>query len=183
MKVLLIRWLLKQGPIAVGMLADEVGCSYPTIRDALQRLALRQHLKHYSSRAVELARFPHDIWSELVALSPSRRRSIHFVDVSGHKPNPQRLLQRLERNPAPQIAVGGVAAARSGTRLSIFMGCLASIWCCTPLTDWPTWDSSSARSRAHGKSRLQPVASVDDTSAAEVRVSLSGWKRRGVADR
>ncbi len=111
-KVLLVRWLRKTGPTPVGRLAQEVGCTYPTVREALNRLANKQYLKRHSSRAVELARFPHDTWSEMVALSSGMRRSIRFVDVSGDKPDPQRLTERLDRIRPPHIAVGGVVAAR-----------------------------------------------------------------------
>ena len=111
-KVLLNRWLQKQGPIAVGELAEEVGCSYPTVRKALDKPSLRNALQTTSNRSVELKAFPHDSWRELVALSSTQRNSIRFRDRSGEKPTPQGLLKRLEQNKPSHLALGGVLAAR-----------------------------------------------------------------------
>lgn len=110
-KVLLIRWLLKDGPIAIGQLARSVGCAYPTVREALHRLTNKQYIKRFSNRTVELTRFPHDTWGELVALSSRIRRPVRFVDVSGQKPDTHFLLKQLERLRPPSVGIGGVAAA------------------------------------------------------------------------
>lgn len=112
LKVLLNRWLQKQGPIAIGGLAEEVGCSYPTARKALDKPSLRNALQTTSNRSVELKAFPHDSWRELVALSSTQRNSVRFRDRSGEKPTPQGLLKRLEKNKPPHLALGGVLAAR-----------------------------------------------------------------------
>jgi hypothetical protein len=111
-KVLLSRWLQKQGPIALGELAEEVGCSYPTVRKALDKPSLRSVLQSTSNRSVELTAFPHDLWRELLALSNTRRNSFRFRDRSGEKPTPQGLLKRLERSKPPHLALGGVLGAR-----------------------------------------------------------------------
>lgn len=112
LKVLLNRWLQKQGTIAIGKLAEEVGCSYPTVRKALDNPSLRSALRTTSNRSVELQAFPHDVWRELVALSSLLRNSIRFRDRSGEKPMPHGLLKRLERSPPPHLALAGVLAAR-----------------------------------------------------------------------
>ena len=111
-KVLLSRWLQKQGPIAMGALAEQVGCSYPTVRKALDKHALRNVLQYTSNRSVELKAFPHDSWRELLALSNSMRNSFRFRDQSGDKPTPQGLLRRLEKSSTSHLALGGVLAAR-----------------------------------------------------------------------
>ena len=110
-KVLLIRWLLNQGPIAIGKLAGMVGCTYPTVREALHQLDQKQYLKRYSNRTVELAGFPQEAWGELVALSSRIRRPLRFVDRSGQKPDPHFLLKQLERLRPLSIGIGGVVAA------------------------------------------------------------------------
>ncbi len=111
-KILLNRWLQQQGPIAVGELAEAAGCSYPTVRKALDRPSLRNALQTTSNRSVELKAFPHDAWRELVALSSTLRNSIRFRDRSGERPTPQGLLKRLERSIPAHLALGGVLAAR-----------------------------------------------------------------------
>jgi len=111
-KVLLVRWLRREGPIALGELARQVGCTYPTIREAIKRLDNLHYVRHQSNRSVELTRFPHTAWSEMVALSSKIRRSIRFVDTSGDNADPQRLLRELASLRDPRIAVGGVEAAR-----------------------------------------------------------------------
>jgi hypothetical protein len=110
-KVLLGRWLLKQGPISMGELSRQVGCSYPTLRSALERTSLQRHLAFTSSRSVELKNFPHDAWRELVVLSNSQRGSVRFRDRSGEL-TPQRLLAKIERIKPSGTALGGVMAAR-----------------------------------------------------------------------
>ena len=111
-KVLLNRWLRNEGLISIGQLAKEVGCTYPTIRVALRRLESKKCLNRQSGRLVQLTRFPQEPWREMVALAPSMRRSLRFVDKSGEKPNPNRLLDRLKKMNPKRVALGGVVAAR-----------------------------------------------------------------------
>lgn len=111
-KFLLSRWLQHEGPIPIGELSEQVGCSYPTVRKALGKPTLRSVLSFTSSRSVELRAFPHEAWRELVALSSTMRGSLRFRDRSGEKPSPQGLLKRLERVRTPHLALGGVMAAR-----------------------------------------------------------------------
>lgn len=112
LKVLLNRWLQKQGPIAIGELTEEVGCSYPTVRKSLDKPSLRSALQFTSNRSVELKAFPHDSWRELLALSNTLRNSFRYRDRSGEKPTPQGLLRRLEKTKPPHLAWGGVMSAR-----------------------------------------------------------------------
>ncbi|MBX3415397.1 MAG: hypothetical protein KF708_22125 [Pirellulales bacterium] len=111
-KVMLNRWLLKQGPIAIGELAANVGCSYPTVRQALARPALRKRLNYRSNRSAELTAFPHDAWDEICVLGQSARLAYRFQDASGDLTSPLQLMQRLEKLRPGGAAVGGVLAAR-----------------------------------------------------------------------
>lgn len=111
-KVLLIRWLRNEGPVSIGQLVDEVGCTYPTIRQSLRRLESKKYLSRESGRRVQLSRFPQETWREMLALAPSMRQSLRFTDESGETPNPSRLLERLNKNRPEHVAVGGVTAAR-----------------------------------------------------------------------
>jgi hypothetical protein len=111
-KVLLCRWLRREGAIPIGRLAEQVGCTYPTATLALRRLERKRSIVRHTNRSVELSRFPKQTWSELVALSGRMRRSLRYVDVSGEKTDPQRLLNRLNRLKPAGVALGGVEAAR-----------------------------------------------------------------------
>jgi len=111
-KVLISRWLLKLGPISVGGLAREVGCTYPTARQTIARLKDAGVLAHHSNRAVELSRFPTEVWRELLVVSRGLRRGYRYVDSSGRPATPQDLLKRFRRLNLPNIALGGVMAAR-----------------------------------------------------------------------
>ena len=61
---------------------------------------------------MELGGFPREAWSELLALSPTHRARIAFVDRTGRRPDPEALLRRLQKLAPPDVALGGVAAAR-----------------------------------------------------------------------
>jgi len=109
LKVLLARWLLGQGPIARGELGEQAGCSYPTVAKAVERFA--RDIREHSNRSVELKLFPRDAWSELLALAPTRRARIAYVDRTGRRPDPEALLRRLQKLVPSHVALGGVAAA------------------------------------------------------------------------
>jgi hypothetical protein len=112
LKVLLIRWLQEEGPIPLGKLADEVGCSHPTVKNALERDSLRNTIYYTSSRSVELKAFPHIAWKELLALTHEIRNTFRFRDRTGNKPDPESLLRRVERHGNTSIGLSGVFAAR-----------------------------------------------------------------------
>lgn len=111
-KVLLCRWLRREGAIPLGKLAKQVGCTYPTVAQAMVRLERSRSIIRHSNRSVELGRFPRETWNELLALSGPMRRSFRFMDASGEKPDLQYLLERLERLKPPGVALSGVVAAR-----------------------------------------------------------------------
>ena len=58
-KVLLSRWILNQGPIAIGALQGQVGCSYPTVQRAILGLTESGLVERGVRRSVRLARYPH----------------------------------------------------------------------------------------------------------------------------
>lgn len=108
--VLLVRWLLNQGPIQMSDLGAMAGLSQPTVRAALRRL--EPELQRDSRRRVEVASFPRRAWQEMVALGPRIRQPRYFRDSSGRPRRPEELLERLRHQKPPGIAVGGVLAAR-----------------------------------------------------------------------
>ncbi len=110
MRVLLSRWLLHRGRIAVGELQRQTGLSHPSVSKALA--ALGPAVERRRDRSVALRSFPNEAWAQLVALAPKVRQTSAFVDESGRGGDPQRLLDRLRRTPPPGVAVAGVAAAR-----------------------------------------------------------------------
>ncbi|MBC8329603.1 MAG: hypothetical protein H8E31_12760 [Planctomycetes bacterium] len=109
LKVLVVRWLLGQGPIPRGELGEQAGCSYPTVARAIERFG--EGIREHSNRSVGLRVFPREAWSELLALAPSHRASIGYADRTGRRPDPEALLRRLQKLEPPQVALGGVAAA------------------------------------------------------------------------
>jgi hypothetical protein len=112
MKVLLHRWLRRERAIPIGRLAEQVGCTYPTVAQALKRLERGRNIIRHSNRSVELGKFPREAWNELIAVSSSMRQSFRYEDASGERPDPQSLLRRLDRMKPPGVAVSGVVAAR-----------------------------------------------------------------------
>jgi DNA-binding transcriptional ArsR family regulator len=110
MRVLLSRWLLHRGRIAVGELQRQTGLSHPSVSKAL--VALGPAVERRRDRSVALRAFPSEAWAQLVALAPKVRQTSAFVDESGRGGDPQRLLDRLRRAPPPGVAVAGVVAAR-----------------------------------------------------------------------
>lgn len=110
MRVLLSRWLLHRGCIAVGELQRQTGLSHPSVSKALA--ALGPAVQRRRDRSVALCAFPGEAWAQLVALAPKVRQTSAFVDESGRGGDPQRLLDRVRRTSPPGVAVAGVVAAR-----------------------------------------------------------------------
>lgn len=75
LKVLIGRWLLREGSIPVGKLAEQVGCAYSTVKEALDQLRQRKVIVRNSDRSVELAKFPMSSWSEMLVLSRNLRET------------------------------------------------------------------------------------------------------------
>jgi hypothetical protein len=110
LKILVHRWMLKEGPMtseAVGRLA---GCSYPTVASAVRRLGASVVRRSY--RRVELAHFPKEEWATLVAVSDRARSTMRFSDSSGQPRSADSLLRRLRDLAPADVGVGGVAGAK-----------------------------------------------------------------------
>lgn len=111
-RVLLVRWLRRQGPIQIGELAERVGYSRVTTAVAIRLLAARRALNRVPNRPVELSGFPTDLWTELVARERSQPDGWRFMDTSGAPARLDRLLARIVKKGVPGLAYGGVPAAR-----------------------------------------------------------------------
>lgn len=111
LRILLIHWCRKSGPISSKSLAEQAGCTYPTLAEALRRLGPAR-LRRQSDRRVELATFPAAAWQQLLAQMEKVRAPRAYVDRSG-RPRPlDVLLARLRELGRLDVAVGGVAGAR-----------------------------------------------------------------------
>ena len=110
LRVLLVHWFRKSGPLTSKELAEQTGFSYPTIANALERLEPR--LNRHSDRRVELSAFPEDAWFKLVAQADRARASQGFMDPSGRPRSPEVMLDRLRDLSRNDIAVAGVLGAR-----------------------------------------------------------------------
>lgn len=108
--VLLERLLRGMEPARIEWIRETVGCSYPTVNKALERL--RPYLLRTSSRSAGLMRFPYPEW-HLLALRSERIRSTHaYADRSGKPRSASALLERLRRMDRPDIGIGGAEGAR-----------------------------------------------------------------------
>lgn len=115
LRVMLIHWLRKDGPLTSKELAIETGYSYPTIANALDQL--EPHLRRLSNRSVELQSFPKDAWLKLVAQIEKVRGSRGYTDRSGRPRPPEALIDRLKEDSVRNlchsaVAVGGTFGAR-----------------------------------------------------------------------
>lgn len=110
LKVLVHQWLLKKGPMTAHWLAETVGCSYPTVADALAKLG--SSIKRHSDRRIELGYFPKEEWASLVAVSGSARSTMRFIDRSGQSRDPGSLFRRAQGLKRPDIAIAGVFGAK-----------------------------------------------------------------------
>lgn len=112
-KVLLHRWLLDEGAIAVGTLARQVGCSYPTAIEAVRRLSATEGLiARGRARSVALARYPRDRWTELLRAQRLVYPAAEFVSPVAEPGAVDGILRRLQRTKPKDAALGGVVAAR-----------------------------------------------------------------------
>ncbi len=115
-KLLLHRWIRGEGSVPVLALADQAGCSYPTLFKAMARLDRYGELSRTSRRSVMLKDFPAKTWSECLALLPALRQTAAFADASGRRFDPAWLLSRLKQQRPARVALGGVEAARHWNR-------------------------------------------------------------------
>ena len=110
LRILIHQWLLGRGPLAINALMKISGTSHPTVSRSLDRLD--HYLQRHSDRSVELRIFPRDEWARLLAVSDDVRGTVRFADRSGQPRSAESLLRRLRQFPPPDLAVGGVQAAK-----------------------------------------------------------------------
>ena len=115
LRVMLIHWLRKAGPVTSKDLSQETGFSYPTIARTLEEL--EPHLHRHSDRRVELQSFPKEAWLKLVAQIDKVRGSRGYTDRSGRPRPPEALMDRLKENSVRNlchnaVGVGGTFGAR-----------------------------------------------------------------------
>lgn len=110
LRVLLIHWFRRSGPLSAKELTAQTGFSYPTIAGALEKL--EPHLLRHSDRRVELQAFPRDAWLKLLAQGEKVRSSKGYTDPSGRPRSPEVLLDRLRELGRDDVAVAGVVGAR-----------------------------------------------------------------------
>jgi hypothetical protein len=111
-KVLLHRWLLGEGPIPVGTLCQQVGCSYPTAIQVIGRLSVIELIERGRGRSVGLTKYPRDRWSELLRAQRLIYPSEEFVNPISEAGAVDGIIRRLNRQRPKGAAVGGVSAAR-----------------------------------------------------------------------
>lgn len=110
LRILLVHWFRKSGPLTSKELGEQAGFSYPTISTALVKL--EPYLARHSDRRVELRSFPRDAWFKLVAQSEKVRSSQGYSDRSGRPRPPEVLLGRLQELGRDDIGISGVLGAR-----------------------------------------------------------------------
>lgn len=110
LRVLLVHWFRRTGPLTSKQLCAQCGVAYPTLAAALAKL--KPHLYRSSDRRVELCSFPTDAWLKLTSQADEIRQSHAYTDRSGQPRPLERLLERLYNLAPAGVAVGGVPAAR-----------------------------------------------------------------------
>ncbi len=111
-KVLLGAWLMKEGPLTALELSRRSAASIPTVAVALRHLRRRGEIPETRNQPIELLGFPRATLREVLALSDSLRRPVHYHDASGRPPDPAGLLRHLTAAAPRGLAIGGVVAAR-----------------------------------------------------------------------
>lgn len=108
-RVILLQWLLGEGPMTSKWLEDAVGCNFRTVTATVDRLG--PAIRRYSDRRIELKYFPEEAWHELLIAAPKVRATILYEDRSDQPRSPDSLFQRLNRQRLEGVAVGGVLGA------------------------------------------------------------------------
>jgi len=108
--VLLLHWFRRSGPMTTQYLMQAVGCSYPTVANALR--GLHNWIRRDSDRRIQLWGFPAEHWQQAVAARERVHPVVRFVDRSGQRRSPDALLKRAAGLDIAELAVGGVIAAR-----------------------------------------------------------------------
>lgn len=108
LRIMIVCWFRKTGPLKLNRLSQISGFSYPTVALALERL--NDKLIRHSDRSVELKSFPLNEWLKLVSNSTENRLTYSYWSF---RPKPiQDLINRLNEKPDNKIAFGGIIGAR-----------------------------------------------------------------------
>lgn len=110
LKILLLRWLRGDSPIAMGELQAQTGLTHPTVAKRIRELG--PDVERTSNRSVRLRAFPTRAWAELAALSLRVRQTVGFEDRSGRSGDLSALVVRIQRQRPSNVALGGVVGAR-----------------------------------------------------------------------
>lgn len=110
LKILLLRWLRGDPPIAMGELQAQTGLTHPTVGKRIRELG--PDIERTPNRSVRLRAFPTRAWAELVALSLRVRQTVGFEDRSGRSGDLSALVGRIQRQRPSNVALGGVVGAR-----------------------------------------------------------------------
>lgn len=110
LRVLMIRWIRREGPITSKDLGAATGYSYPTIANTLSRLDKYVHRR--KDRSVELKRLPRDPWVEFVVRSERTRVRHEFTEHSGQRRSPEMMIERLQTTGRQDVAISGIHGAR-----------------------------------------------------------------------
>lgn len=108
-KVLIYKWLMKNGPMTSEWLSQTVGCTYRTVANALESFG--NALVRHSDRSVELKYFPKEAWEWLVINGDKSRLTRRYSDRSGNPRSIDSLLKRLGKTGRDNIAVAGTLGA------------------------------------------------------------------------
>lgn len=108
LRVLLIHWFRRSGPLQMNQIGQLSGFSYPTVAVSLEKM--ESQLIRHSDRSVELTSFPLDAWFKLLAAADDIRIPRGY---RAHRPKPvDNLIERLEEKPDKDVAYGGILGAR-----------------------------------------------------------------------
>lgn len=110
LRVLIIHFFRKSGPLPIKQICKESGYSYPSVGKVLS--ALQTSLKRHSDRSVELNSFPSQSWARLIATASENRASLGFYVPAGKPRSTESLLKKVRLTAHPDIALGGIIAAR-----------------------------------------------------------------------
>lgn len=110
LRVLLVSWFRREGPLTTKRICEITGYSYPTVAQALHDLEPR--LMRQSDRSVELMAFPQGDWMRFVSNSAKLRGSAVFTDRSGSPRPAEKIIERLRKVLGGNVAVGGILGAR-----------------------------------------------------------------------
>lgn len=111
LKILIQHWLTGTPsiPLTAKLIGQLAGCSFPTVKSALDRL---NHLLHKApGGGIELKRFPAPEWQALILDADRVRATKRYQDRSGRPRSPAFLIERLAGLHRENVAVGGVTAA------------------------------------------------------------------------